>query len=339
MWELSPSSSVILTVAFAFTDFARCYQRLLPMPTFEGLRAAQVESELRPTPNPWSPSEILKRLSGDPGICGWVEGSSNNTVSCNSGYTCAATSTFVGCCSTGAVGCEALFTTCYDRAGPSCIGACQLDSAALICEGQAPYCATYKYASGSQGYGCAAASGYNKTVLTTTTPGVTPFGQTASTTSSELSSATPTQVRSSATASPVNMKLISGGAIAGAVAGSVLALAAIVGIVLFMLRRRRLKKQQERQAATCPGPQTSCPYSDQLVYASYAKPSPAFASPSQSPPLHSRQPSDHMYMFGTSSPQSEFGNQYFSPEVVTPRLEAAELEVRDERQSLPKRLS
>ena len=213
-------------------------------------------------------------------------------------------------------------------------------------EGESPYCATYRYASGSQGFGCAAASDYNKTVLTTTTPGVTPFGQITSTTSegsssvtSSTSSSSPpsiTQGKPSATASPVNMRLISGGAIAGAVAGSVLALAAIVGIVVFVLRRRRVKKQQERQAATRIAPQTSRPFSDQLVYANYAKPSLAFSSPPQSPPLHSRQPSDHMYMFGTSPPPSALGNHSFSPEAVSPPLEAAELEVRDERQQGPK---
>ena len=78
MREHSPSFSVILAAAFVFTDFTKGYQSLLPTPTFAGLQVAQVESELRPTPNPWSPSEILKRLSGDPGICGWVEGSSSN---------------------------------------------------------------------------------------------------------------------------------------------------------------------------------------------------------------------------------------------------------------------
>ena len=125
------------------------------------------------------------------------------------------------------------------------------------------------------------------------------------------------------------MRLISGGAIAGAVAGAVLALAAIIGIVLFILRRRRVQKQNERQAANRPGPQ---PFSDQLVYANYAKPSLAFSSPPQSPPLHSRQPSDHIYMFGTSPPQSDLGNHYFSPETVNPKLATAELEVRDEGQ-------
>ena len=206
-------------------------------------------------------------------------------------------------------------------------------------EGQAPYCATYRYASGSQGYGCAAVRGYNKTVLTTTTAGVVPFGQDASTTSSSMpttSSSSPTMAApsttvasASATPSP-NMTLISGGAIAGAVAGSVLALAAIVGIVLLILRRRRINKQQERQAANRVSEQTSRRFSEHFMYAPYAKPSPVFSSPPHSPPLHSRQPSDNLYMFGTSPPQSEHGGQPFSPEMMTPRMDAVELEVRNE---------
>lgn len=43
-------------------------------PTLAGLRAAENELQILPTPNPWSPSEILKRFAGDPAICGWVEG-------------------------------------------------------------------------------------------------------------------------------------------------------------------------------------------------------------------------------------------------------------------------
>ena len=53
---------------------ARGYPPAIPSPTFPGLRAAQFELEIRPTPNPFGPSEIVKRLSGDPAICGWVEG-------------------------------------------------------------------------------------------------------------------------------------------------------------------------------------------------------------------------------------------------------------------------
>ena len=125
---------------------------VLPTPTFAGLRAAQDDIGIIPT-SPPRRQEILKRFGGDPAICGWVEGNAgkhrkmetqtlkpasstdakiDNVVSCNSGHTCAATSTFVGCCSTGALKCQALFTTCYDNTGPSCNATCALNSAALI---------------------------------------------------------------------------------------------------------------------------------------------------------------------------------------------------------------
>ena len=46
-----------------------------PTPTFSGLRDSnQVEFDISPTAKPWSPSELLKRLSGKPAICGWVDG-------------------------------------------------------------------------------------------------------------------------------------------------------------------------------------------------------------------------------------------------------------------------
>ena len=152
MRNFHDASSVAIAITLFYAIPANAYRHLFPTPTFAGLKAAQIGIGVHPTTIPWSPSEILRRLSEDPGICGWVEGNSgtflqlevrqragvqrlkptDNTVSCDSGYTCAATSTFIGCCSTGRAGCEALFTTCYDDAGPSCNGACQLNSAALI---------------------------------------------------------------------------------------------------------------------------------------------------------------------------------------------------------------
>ncbi|KAL8731105.1 MAG: hypothetical protein Q9166_003633 [cf. Caloplaca sp. 2 TL-2023] len=204
--------------------------------------------------------------------------------------------------------------------------------------GQLPYCATYQYAQGSQGYGCAAVTGYNKNVLTTTSPAVTPFGQAASTSlsSSLTASETDPQLATTAAAaptsssSPVDMKLISGGAIAGAVAGSVLTLAAIVGIVMFVLRRRRQRKEHERQAATRMSERSSSQY----VYAQYAKPPPSTLSPPTSPPMHSRQPSDQGYGFSLSPPLSDNGRPW-SPESVNNGV--AELAVGDEARTWQKR--
>lgn len=194
-------------------------------------------------------------------------------------------------------------------------------------DGQAPFCATYQYAEGRRGYGCAAVTGYNKTVLTTTNPGILPFGESASTSAtgsgSDTQQATVTAAVLPASSSEADMTLISGGAIAGAVAGSVLALAAIVGIFLFFRRRHRFKKEQQRLAATSM-PERS---SSQYMYAQYAKPPPSTLSPPTSPPMHSRHPSDQNYGFQSSPPLSD-NDRPWSPETVT--NEVAELSVGDE---------
>ncbi|KAL8673189.1 MAG: hypothetical protein Q9168_002381 [Polycauliona sp. 1 TL-2023] len=304
-------------------------RNLLPTPTFAGLQAAQADLGIEPTSAPLQ-HELLKRLSGDPAICGWVEGDSNNTVSCNSGFTCAATSNFIGCCATGAAGCEALFTTCYDQLGPNKWFPIFQPALTKESGGQAPFCATYQYGEGGRGYGCAAITGYNKTVLTTTTPGVVPFGQAVSTSATDsetdIQQATGTAAAPTASSSDVDMTLISGGAIAGAVAGSILALAAIVGIFLFFRRRHRIKKEQERLAATRMSERSSSQY----VYAQYAKLAPSTLSPPTSPPLHSRHPSDQGYEFPSSSPL----NRPWSPENVA--HEVAELGAGDESSNIRK---
>ena len=33
-----------------------------------------------PTANPWSPAEIIKRINGDPAICGFVEGNPSESI-------------------------------------------------------------------------------------------------------------------------------------------------------------------------------------------------------------------------------------------------------------------
>ncbi|KAL8804551.1 MAG: hypothetical protein Q9223_005732 [Gallowayella weberi] len=181
--------------------------------------------------------------------------------------------------------------------------------------------------------------GYNKTVLTTISPSVTPFGQASSASSkSSLTSSEPDAGAASISAgapspssSTVDMKLISGGAIAGAVAGSVLALAAIVGIVVFFWRRHRTKKEQERQAATNLSERSGSQY----VYAQYAKPPPSTLSPPNSPPMHSRHPSDQAYGFPSSPPLSD--DRPWSPEAVVLPNGPAELEVGDEARTWQKR--
>lgn len=197
----------------------------------------------------------------------------------------------------------------------------------VVCsEGQAPYCATYQYDQGSRGYGCAVVTGYNKTVLTTTNPGYTPFGQVTSSSSSATSEVTaaPASPAPSPSASSTNLTLISGGAIAGAVAGSVLVLAVIVGIIYLIWRRHSRKKEQERQAATIMSERRE----SQFVYAQYAKPDASTLSPPMSPPMHSRQASDQGYEFATSPPLSDNGRPW-SPERMSSHDKPVELAAGD----------
>ena len=68
--------SVATAITLSYAIPANGFRHLFPTSTFAGLRAAQIGIEIHPTTIPWSPSDILKRLSEDPGICGWVEGNS-----------------------------------------------------------------------------------------------------------------------------------------------------------------------------------------------------------------------------------------------------------------------
>ncbi|KAI4193414.1 MAG: hypothetical protein LQ348_002870 [Seirophora lacunosa] len=260
--------------------------------TFAGLRAAQTDLGMKPTPTP----ELSKRLIEDPAICGWVEGNQSDP-----GYCAAAVADGI-----------------------------------VHSEGRAPYCATYRYDQGSRGYGCAAITGYNRTVLTTTNPGFTPFGQptSSSTSASSTSEAAPSPAGAAASpsSSSSDLTLISGGAIAGAVAGSVLVLAAIVGIVYFVWRRNKKKKEQERQAATVMSERRESDY----VYAQYAKADASTLSPTMSPGMHSRQLSDQTYGFATSPPLSDNGRPW-SPGSVCSRDGPAELAADEEDRHASKR--
>ena len=68
--------SVATAITLSCTIPANAYRHIPPTSTFAGLRAAQIGIEVHPTNIEWNPSGILKRLSEDPAICGWVEGNS-----------------------------------------------------------------------------------------------------------------------------------------------------------------------------------------------------------------------------------------------------------------------
>ncbi|KAL8836094.1 MAG: hypothetical protein Q9170_003042 [Blastenia crenularia] len=65
----------LIILGFSLAPLGNAMQHMLPTPTFAGLRAAQADLGLKPTPPPDYSSELLKRLNGDPAVCGWVEGS------------------------------------------------------------------------------------------------------------------------------------------------------------------------------------------------------------------------------------------------------------------------
>lgn len=46
----------------------------IPNADAKGLEGCSRDLEILPTISPWTPSEFLKCLSGDPDICGWVDG-------------------------------------------------------------------------------------------------------------------------------------------------------------------------------------------------------------------------------------------------------------------------
>lgn len=167
------------------------------------------------------------------------------------------------------------------------------------------YCGIYRYASGSRGYGCAAQTDYNVTVLTTVLtvtsssvvqPTPSPFGHDPSTTSTtstsptvEASSTTGTGLAASNSAAPVPViqKSMSGGAIAGTVIGSVLGVVAILTIMWFLFQRyRKIQAKQRHGNQTPRGPY---PLQDQRIYDQYGK---LIYSPPWSPRSHSRHQSD-----------------------------------------------
>lgn len=243
----------------------------------------------------------------------------------------------MGCCSTAGLRCDVLQTTCYDVRSKFNIAS--VDNAALVwsatninlvprpaltkCSGTPePYCATYRYASSSKGFGCAVTSNYNKTVLTTTTSQAAPFGQDPSSVSISSTSTSSTSTKpqpgstsslsrvTSSSTTQVNATLLSGGAIAGIVAGCIVALAAVTWLVLLCLKRRRQRPAQQ------PGhpPFHLEASQDQYIYPQYMKPDGGINSSSWH---HSRHLSD------LHSQQSELEVRPFSPETLhtlSPRM-------------------
>ena len=71
---------LLYSFCFVHTKFTYGSQYIFPSPTVAGLRAAELGLDVLPTADPWKPSEILRRLSGNPAICGWVDGNESTSL-------------------------------------------------------------------------------------------------------------------------------------------------------------------------------------------------------------------------------------------------------------------
>ena len=210
-----------------------------------------------------------------------------------------------------------------------CEASCNLTTDTMSnSDGQAPYCAVYRYASSSTGYGCAVMTGYTRSVLVTTTSGVNhdPFGSSGSTTSSSTamqttstsastgssahaSSTTPTETQTGAPAS----NSLGGGGIAGIVVGGLVAIAIITVTIWAVVRRRQAKRLQRQSSSTYPS--TIAPYTGQEQMTDYTRSSQGYSSPPMSPPLFSfATPKPLSYPGGYASVAPPESTQPFSPE-------------------------
>ncbi|MCJ1485006.1 hypothetical protein MMC06_005179, partial [Schaereria dolodes] len=152
-------------------------------------------------------------------------------------------------------------------------------------DGNQPYCIVYDYAFGDVAYGCVPTTGFNRAVLTTTSPAALPSGQDNVTTTSTSSSNTPVAPATvSATMAPMKMTAISGGSVAGAVIGSFVALIAIL-IIFIILRNRHLKKRHAAQMSSNV-PDSSRSDQDRYLYPQYQKTVPGYLAPGKSNQNH-----------------------------------------------------
>ncbi|KAA6407007.1 MAG: hypothetical protein FRX48_09305 [Lasallia pustulata] len=131
----------------------------------------------------------------------------------------------------------------------------------------APYCATYNYASGSKGFGCAAVTGYDRTVLTSPTHGgPTPFGGSSATatsssspimtSSSSISSLTTAgaAVATTPAVAATHTTSLCGGAIAAIAVGAAIIIGVLAGIIWACVRRHRIKRKDAQAQRSLNAP-------------------------------------------------------------------------------------
>ncbi|MCJ1425595.1 hypothetical protein MMC29_003495 [Sticta canariensis] len=338
-------------------------RHIFPTSTFAGFRAADNQFEILPTPNPGTLSDISKRYANNPAICGWVEGDDGglfvrdmifdtNLTLKRSKVTqsLVVRATFVLqhqplLAAAPAATPRKIVRYSLQRAtmGEEILAMLRVVPTALHLyvlieqsSDQTRYCAIYRYASGFRGYGCAISTGYNKTVLATTSssvarpttfddPSITSTASTSTIGKSSSTSDTGPAASNSATAVLVKPNSMSGGAVAGIVIGAV-AVAAILVIMWLLFQKHRKNQAQQQGNQTYRG---SYPLQDQGLYDQYGK---LVHSPPWSPQnyfhhqpdgyseldagLLSPEPSSHKSSMANPSGISEADGRTLSPETI-----------------------
>jgi hypothetical protein len=139
--------SIIALLALSPTAFGIAFPGPAPTATDGAFEANLYGRSPRPTGGPPSLPELFRRQQADDGVCGYLKGDSENSVSCSVGNCLYDNSlSWFGCC-TGTVRSDCqLFTSCVGSASiSSCLenSACANDDYALACtESTAGVCMT-----------------------------------------------------------------------------------------------------------------------------------------------------------------------------------------------------
>ncbi|MCJ1259923.1 hypothetical protein MMC24_007762 [Lignoscripta atroalba] len=156
------SLSTLTSGAILLADLVVAVPWLEPVATPTGVMA-QVGISLLPTQAPGLgniPKELLRKQADLPfpppvNWCGFVNGQSDDILSCVATMTCVYSGAVMGCCDAGLIEtCTNIYTTCSNY-GDSCGSACLQNDNILKCSfSEYPYCGTYAFDSGTRLYNC-----------------------------------------------------------------------------------------------------------------------------------------------------------------------------------------
>lgn len=80
MSALSPQG--VIAAVLLWITLAGCAvgsRFVIAAPTLAVVRPAKIHLETHTTINSWNPFEILRRIDGDPRVCGWIDGDSSKS--------------------------------------------------------------------------------------------------------------------------------------------------------------------------------------------------------------------------------------------------------------------